>query len=293
MNPTQGLPFGRAILGDNQFLGVNHASPAKAAALGQQFARTEAILEVIGWAYEAGIRDFMFTTHERLGPVLAEIERSRLFPGMRYIPCLPYAHKYANTLSEGGLKAVFTEHLRGCSKRAIAAGAARVASGNFAALIDLLLEVELGMMRSLPVAGVFLQNVMFDLLLGLRANRMIERFHHRVQQRFAATPGYITMNHGLAQQVLCDDIGIAQPWLCANFNAAGFRMHPQPEAVRASHANGRSRNIAMSVLASGALDPRSALDHVLAAPGVDCVLFGSSRRENIVGNAARILGRPT
>jgi hypothetical protein len=287
------MSFGRIILGDNQFLGINHASPAKAAELSDRFARPQAILEVIGWAYEAGIRDFMFTTHDRLKPVLEEIARSRLFPGMRYIPCLPYAHKYANTLTEGGMKAVFTEHLGGCSKRHLLAGLGRLALGDFAALMQLLLEVELMMMRGLPVHGVFLQNVIFDLIVGLRGQRLLERFHRHVSERFGATPGYITMNHPLAQKVLCDEIGLAKPWICANFNVAGFRMNPSPSEVEQSYANARSSNIAMSVLASGALGAVDSMNYVSRFRGVDSILFGSSRKANIEANIALINALPT
>ncbi|MDT7834484.1 hypothetical protein [Aquabacterium sp. OR-4] len=286
------MSFGRIILGDNQFLGINHASPSKAAELSDRFAHTDAILEVIGWAYEAGIRDFMFTTHERLQPVLAEIARSRLFPDMQYIPCLPYAHKYANTMTEGGMKAVFTRHLGECSKSRLAASVAKLAIGRFSAVMELLLEIELLMCRGIAVKGVFLQNVIFDLLMGLRAHRLIEGFDREVRRRFGATPGYITMNHGLAQTLLCDEIGLSQPWVCTNFNAGGFRMHPSPEQVVQTFANGRSCNIAMSVFASGALSADAAVRFMQTARGVDSVLFGSSSQKNIVRNFEQLSRKP-
>lgn len=280
------MTFGRVILGDNQFLGVNHASPVKAAAMSDRFARPDAILEVIGWAYAGGIRDFMFTTHGRLEPVLQEIVRSRLFPGMGYIPCLPYAHKYANTMTEGGMKAVFTRHLGEAPKARLLGCLGRVAVGDFAALMQMLLEIELMMMRGLPVRGVFLQNVIFDLLTGLRAYRMLARFDRHVSERFGATPGYITMNHPLAQRVLCDELQLPRPWVCANFNHAGFRTNPSPDEVQASFGNGRTRNIAMSVLASGILDADASMGFVRDFSGVDCILFGSSSKVNIERNIA-------
>jgi hypothetical protein len=220
--------------------------------------------------------------------VLQEIVRSRLFPGMRYIPCLPYAHKYANTLTEGGMKAVLTQHLGRCDKRRLMTGFARVALGDLPALMQLLLEVELMMTRGLPVSGVFLQNVLFDLIVGLRGNRVLERFHRYVSERFSATPGYITMNHPIAQSVLCDELGLVKPWICANFNVAGFRMNPSPQEVQQSYANGRSANIAMSVLASGALGATESVRFVSQFRGVDSILFGSSRRANIEANLALI-----
>lgn len=282
------MTFGRIILGDNQFLGINHASPTKAAAMSDRFARTEAIIEVIGWAYDAGVRDFMFTTHERLQPVLAEIARSKLFPDMQYIPCLPYAHKYANTMTEAGMKGLITRHLADCSPWRLTAGLAKVLTGRFSAVMELLIEIEIMMCRGVPVKGVFLQNVIFDLLVGLRATKLLAAFDAEVRRRLEATPGYITMNHGIAQAVLCDEIGLTKPWICTNFNVGGFRMHPSSQEVHASFANGRSFNIAMSVFASGALSGEAAIEFISQTPGVDSVLFGSSRRENIAANVARL-----
>jgi hypothetical protein len=284
------MSFGRIILGDNQFLGINHASPGKAQELSDKFSRPEAILEVLDWSYQAGIRDFMFTTHERLKPVFAEIVRSRLFPGMQYIPCLPYAYKYANSMTDGGFRAVIADHIGGCSKTDLLRGISRVMVGDFSAIMQLLLEIELMMTRGLNVRGVFLQNVVFDLIMGLRAHGLLERFHRYVTDRFDATPGYITMNHPTAQSVLCDEIGLSSPWICTNFNVAGFRMNPGIREVQQSFENRRSRNIAMSVFASGVLDNVAAIEHVRTFAGVDCILFGSSRKENIEKNVALING---
>jgi hypothetical protein len=285
------MSFGRIILGDNQFLGINHASPAKAAQMSDRFAKPDAILEVIGWAYEAGVRDFMFTTHDKLKPVFLEVVRSRLFPGMQYIPCLPYAHKYANSLTDGGIRAVVADHIGGCPKTELLKGLGRIAVGDFAAAMQLLVEIELLMTRGLNVRGVFLQNVIFDLITGMRRPGLLERFHRHVSERLGATPGYITMNHPLAQRLLCDEIGLVSPWICANFNIAGFRMNPGPPEVRSSFGNGRSKNIAMSIFASGALGAGGAVEYVREFAGVDAILFGSSRRENIEHNVALIRGR--
>lgn len=281
------MTFGRVILGDNQFLGINHASLSKAEELQDRFAAADAILQVIGWAYDAGIRDFMFTTHDRLRAPLREIVRSRLFPGLGFLPCLPYAHKYANSLSEGGVPGVVRDHFLGnAPKGGLLASAGRFALGDFDASIQLLVEVELLMTAGLNVRGVFLQNLVFDLLLGLQANRLLERYHRYVSDRLQAVPGYITMNHPSAQRALCDEIGMTSPWICANFNAAGFRINPSHSEVEASFANGKSKNIAMSVLASGILSPRAAIEYVRDFHGVDSIVFGSGRRQNIEANVA-------
>jgi hypothetical protein len=283
------MTFGKAILGDNQFLGVNHADQAKASALSQQFTTVDSILEVVGWAYAAGIRDFMFTTHDRLAPVLQEIAHSKLFPGMAYTPCLPYAHKYANAMAEKGMLAVIMDNIKASSKTQLLGGLVKAAAGDLGGLMQMLVHVELLMTKGLPVRGVFLQNIIFDLLLGLNATHILEKYHRYVSENLGAIPGFITMNHPAAVQVLCDEIGLRDVWLCANFNIGGFRTNPSRDVVEQSFASGKTRNIAMSVFASGAITGADTLSYVKKSTGVDAILFGSSRKANIEQNAHHIL----
>lgn len=283
------MTFGRIILGDNQFLGVNHADQSKASSLNQKFSEADAIIEVLGWAYDVGIRDFMFTTHERYYPVFQEIIRSQLFPGMYYSPCLPYAHKYANAMAEKGAISVVLDNLRVTSKLKVATATLRALVGDFSGLMRLLVQVELMMTQGLPLRGVFLQNILFDLLLGLNATNLLEKYHCYVTEELGILPGFITMNHPTAVAVLCDEIGLKEPWICSNYNVGGFRTNPSNQEVVKSYASGKSRNIAMSVFASGALDGNLSLDYVLSSNGVDSILFGSSRRENIEKNTRLIL----
>ncbi len=283
------MTYGRAILGDNQFLGVNHSDLGKATVLFRQFRETDAIVEVIGWAYEAGVRDFMFTTHDRISGALSEILASRLFPEMQYTPCLPYAHKYASALAIKGPISVVMDTLRESSKHKLLNGISKLFVGDFGGMMQLLVDVELLMMKGHPVRGVFLQNILFDLLLGLNATAVLEKYATYVSNTLKVVPGFVTMNHPLAVSVLCEQIGMVNPMLCANFNIGGIRTNPSNDEVRKSFASGKSTNIAMSIFASGALDGQNPLDYVLKSKGVNSILFGSSRRENIENNTRLIL----
>lgn len=282
------MSFGKVIFGDNQFLGINHADPEKAKLFQDRFKSADAIIEVIGWAYQAGVRDFMFTTHGRLDGAFREILRSRMFPEMNYVPCLPDTYKYANALAEGSFVSVIGKRLASSSKLGVLGGLGRAAIGDLSGLMQLLVEVELLMTRGLRVNGIFLHNVIFDLAMGLHATTILERFHRYVEDKLFAIPGYITLNHPQAQKVLCEDIGIKLPWLCSNFNVAGFRMNPSLHAVEASFANGLSRNIAMSIFASGSLNPQDSITYIKGAVGVDAMLFGSSRQANIFANVKHL-----
>jgi len=168
--------------------------------------------------------------------------------------------------------------------------------GRTRGLITLLTQIETLMCKGLPIRGVFLQNVAFDLLMAMDCPRIIENFADAVQRRLGALPGFITMNHPKAVAMLCDQIGLHEPWICANYNLAGFRTHPSQAQVEASFASRRSRNIAMSVFASGSAGGHASLDYVIGKTrggGVDAILFGSANAGHIRANTAAILAPVT
>lgn len=287
------MSYGKAILGDNQFLGVNHANQAKAAELFDRFKNPDAIIEVIGFAYEAGVRDFMFTTHDRYEPVFDEIRRSNLFPGMYYTPCLPYAHKYWNKLSDLGPVGMLTSTVFQINPLSLIPATLGLLVGSTKGITQVLTQIETLMCKGLPVRGIFLQNLAFDFLMSMELHGVIENFAEVVTNKLGAHPGFITMNHSIATEFLCDKAGINKPWICANYNIDGFRMNPSQTSCEASFASGRSNNIAMSVLASGRASPNEAMNYVvdhLHKGHVDAILFGSSSKKNIKSNVNKILG---
>lgn len=283
------MSFGKVIFGDNQFLGVNHSSQSKAAVMMQKFHDAESIIEVLGYAYECGVRDFMFTTHEKYAPVFSEIVRSKLFPDMNFIPCLPYAHKYANAMAERGIVEVVLSTIKDVKKIDLLKSLAVLPFGDFSGVMKLLVEVEMLMCKGLAVKGVFLQNILFDLLLAFSAKEIIIKYDRYVSGDLGLIPGYITMNHGAASRFLCREAGLVQPWVCSNLNANGFRTNPSLEDVKSSFAKGNTKNIAMSVFASGLLSADESLSFVVQSKGVDSILFGSSSRENIRKNVSMII----
>jgi hypothetical protein len=247
---------------------------------------------VIGFAYEAGVRDFMFTTHDRYEPVFDEVRRSNLFPGMYYTPCLPYAHKYWNKLSDLGPVGMLTSTVSQINSLTLVPAALGLLFGNTRGITRLLTEIEILMCKGLPVRGVFLLNLAFDFLMSMGLNGVIEKFADVVKNKLGAHPGFFTMNHSIATEFLCEKVGISEPWICANYNIDGFRMHPSQTICEASFASGRSKNIAMSVLASGRASPSEAMKYVVEhmnKGNIDAIVFGSASKENILSNVSRIL----
>src|SRR5581483_8332060 len=84
--------------------GVNHMSEEKARAQALRFQEIGAVIDILDAAYEEGVRTFMCTTHDRIALVCEHMrsdpERYRDF---RFYPGMPYAHKYANAVTENGM----------------------------------------------------------------------------------------------------------------------------------------------------------------------------------------------
>ena len=93
----------RILFGDNQFFGVNHMSEEKARQQAMRFQDLDEIMRVLEAAKELGAGGFMCTTHDRIADVC---DRMRAEPvkweGFNILPCMPYAHKYANAVTELG-----------------------------------------------------------------------------------------------------------------------------------------------------------------------------------------------
>jgi len=286
------MTFGRVIFGDNQFLGVNHADQGKASLLHQKFSNSEEIIKVIGYAYEAGIRDFMFTAHSRYSEVFSEIVRSNLFPEMYYSPCIPYAYKYWSRVSEYGVVGSVVKSIGEAGPLSVAAAGFGLLFGQSANFVYCLTKLEMLAMRGLRIRGIFLQNLAFDFIVAMELYKLVEVFFEVVSDRFKCIPGFITMNHPRSVDVLCNKIGLVLPWVCANYNVSGFRMNPSFSLCSESFAAARTNNIAMSVFASGKASASESLDFIsskMANGGINSVLFGSSNSDNIRKNSLRLL----
>ena len=93
----------RIFFGDNQFFGVNHMSEEKARQQLMQFQDINAVVNVLHAAYSAGVHGFMCTTHERMIEVTDVVRANPdQWAGLRFYPGMPYAHKYANAVTELG-----------------------------------------------------------------------------------------------------------------------------------------------------------------------------------------------
>lgn len=279
----------RVLFGDNQFFGVNHMSEEKARAQAIRFQHLPAVLATLDDAYREGIRTFVCTTHDRVGEICDHFRANRTaYPDYVFYPCMPYAHKYANAVTEFGIVDALRRFLPdNGAVRSMFKGGVAIASKDVEPLMQLLVDAEMKMFAGMATPIVFIQNVVTDLLLGLGMDEAFRLFSDHVRLKYNAEPGFITMNLPRLLDAL-DRQGIENPIVCANFNKIGFRMCGGVELYEKTVRERRCRLIAMSVLASGAIPPREAIEYVCGQPQIQSIVFGASSRTNIAQTKALI-----
>lgn len=272
----------RILFGDNQFFGVNHMSEERARAQSMKFQKLEAVIAVLDAAYDEGVKVFMCTTHERVAEICDHVranpERYRDF---QFYPCMPYAHKYANAVTEQGMLGALRSFLpEQGALGAMVQGGMSVARKDVDTLARMLIDAEMKMFHGLKTPIIFMQNVLTDLLLGAGMTDSFRVFADHVSAKYGAEPGFITMNVPMLLDAL-EKCGVDNPIVCANINKIGFRMSGGIELYEKTIAERRFRPIAMSVLASGALPPREAIEYVCKQKNIRSIVFGASSRQNI------------
>ncbi len=272
----------KILFGDNQFFGVNHMSEEKARAQAIRFQDLSAIINVLNEAYDAGIHVFMCTTHDRISQICDHVRaNSARYEKLQFYPCMPYAHKYANAVTEYGALEAFRRFLPDeGSLLALLKGGVSMARRDVEGAARLLIDAEMKMFRGLSTPVIFMQNILTDLLLGIGFLEAFVIFERHVRERYNAEAGFITMNMPVLLDAL-EKVGMQNPIICANINKAGFRMSGGKESYEYALENRQFRAIAMSVFASGAIPPEEAIRYVCEQRRLASIVFGASSAANI------------
>ena len=271
----------RILFGDNQFFGVNHASDEKSREQLIKFKKNESIIKTLDIAKDAGVHTFMCTTHDRIANICDYIRNNPSnYQGYKIYPCMPYAHKYANAVTELGILGTLKAYMPGNIFTTAFKGGMAYLSDDHEKMMELLVDAEMKMFHGIDTPVIFLQNVVTDLLLGLKAYGMLAAFHAYVRKKYQAEAGFITMNLPLLSTVL-ENIGIEHSIICASINKEGFRMSGGREIYEKVIAEKKNRIIAMQIFGGGFIPPKDAVDYLVSLEGVESILFGASSSANI------------
>ncbi|MBP1665679.1 MAG: hypothetical protein H6Q23_539 [Bacteroidetes bacterium] len=275
------MKMDKVLFGDNQFFAVNHLSDEKSREQAIRFKDDSAIIRVLDQAIEEGIGTFMCTTHDRIANICDHMRANpdkyrdfKIYPGM------PYAHKYANAVTELGIIGTIKQYMPGNIFGTFAKGGMAYLSKDFLKLMEIFIDAEMKMFKGISTPVIFIQNVIVDMILGLKAYDAFRAFDEYIRKKYDAEPGYITMNMPALLDAL-NSIGIENPIICSSINKIGFRMSGGSEIYEKYLREKEFRPIAMQVLAAGALRPREAIEYLGNFPRIESVLFGASSKGHI------------
>ena len=271
----------RILFGDNQFFAVNHISDEKSRAQSIKFREDSAIVKTLDDARSLGINTFMCTTHDRIANI-CDIVRSEpeKYKDFKIFPCMPYAHKYANAVTELGIAGTIKQYVPGNLFGTMFKGGMAFLSKDYLSIMELLVDAEMKMFKGINTPVIFLQNVITDLFLGLGANEILIEFSKYIEKKYNAEAGFITMNMPKLLDVL-ENGGVKNPIICSSINKVGFRMSGGRDIYEKTLKTRKFRAIAMQVLGGGAIAPKEALEYVCQLPNIESILFGASSKANI------------
>lgn len=275
----------KVILGDNQFFAVNHLSDERSRAQAERFKTDESILNVLDTAMECGVNTFMCTTHDRIYNIVKLIKKNpEKYKNFKFCPCMPYAHKYNNAVTELGFVGTLKKYIPGSIFAVASKAGIAYLRKDFPTLMELLIDAEMKMFEGMNTPVIFLQNVIVDLLYGLGMDELFVHYSEYIKEKYNAEPGFITMN--MPRMVdMCERLGIENPIICSSINKIGFRMSGSIREYEEYLRSDRNfRPMAMQCLAAGALKPQEAMEYVCQFPKIESILFGASSKVHIAEN---------
>lgn len=273
----------KLILGDNQFFGINHFDIQKGERTKELFNSDVSIIEFIHQSIEIGLDGFMINSNETGYRIIENISDS-VFCEVHY--SIPYPHKFATIVNENGMFELLRYLVKRSSpKRLFLALPLFLSSFDLKRIVPLIVDLELP--KNLPKGShVYLQNIVTDLLIGIKRFDLIEAFCKSVI-KMGYKPGLITLNPTLLDKALESLNRNFQSDLivCFNINNSGFNVFPSKEEVESLiFKNSIYKKMGMSVLASGGTTNfQDALNYIKKLP-LDYVVFGSSRIGNVRSN---------
>jgi hypothetical protein len=271
----------KVLFGDNQFFAVSHLSDEKSRAQSIRFKDNSAIIEVLDQVIDLGINTFMCTTHDRISGICDHIRNNQeRYKNFKIYPCMPYAHKYANAVTELGIMGALKQYLPGNIFSTMAKGGLAYVKKDFASMMELLIDAEMKMFKGISTPVIFIQNVLVDMVLGLGMYEVFAEYDAYIRKKYNAEAGYITMNLPKLLEAL-KSVGISNPIICSSINKIGFRMSGGIDIYEKVLKDGNFRPIAMQVLAAGAISPNEAIEYLGNFPKIQSVLFGASTKSHI------------
>ena len=275
----------KQILGDNQFFGVNHNDIDKGDKTKDLFSENKTIISFVDATMDIGLSGFMMNSNLRGYDITNSF--SKAFKGEVHYS-VPYPHKFASMVNEGGMLMLLKYVFSKSSFRSLFLHfPAFLFTGNVKYILPLILDLEIP--KNLKKGSfVYLQNIVTDLLLGMKRYDLLESFCKSLIAK-GYYPGLISLNPVLLDKVISKfDLNIQNDLIvCFNINVDGFNVFPCLNDVEGLiFRKSLYKKMGMSIMASGgASSIQESLRYIKNLP-LDYVVYGSSNLSNISSNYA-------
>lgn len=278
------------LIGDNAFIGVSHLSQDRA----RNKLRTLSVgdmVSVIEKALSLGASGYTFSTHPTNYEILKVMKNAGPKSTFTLNPVMPYAEGYVRIANEKGMGGILTEMM---SRLTTTAKAKALFQGGLSALsmdpvkmlrayVDIELEGYLNVKPDNAQLGcVFLHEVISDLSLSFKLERLFRAFTEHVHDKFGVKAGFVTRNFAKFTEFFQTlDVEGNKCVIMTPLNAAGSQMIPSKESCEAALTRiGDVEIIAMSPLAAGYLHVAEALEYFKSLPKITGVAVGVSTLEH-------------
>jgi hypothetical protein len=164
----------------------------------------------------------------------------------------------------------------------IAKGGSALISKDLIKIMQILVDIEMKSFTGLDIKVIFLQNIISDLLLGLNADIFFIEFADYIRKKYKVLPGFLTMNLPLLLTRF-EEWGIEETVICSSINNIGYLMSPgvaEYKKILSSYDRNKYQIMAMSIFASGAINPKEAVQFI-GEQKIESVVFGASSQKNV------------
>jgi hypothetical protein len=250
----------------------------------------EKAAELVLISLENGADGFMFSVSELTLSMLRIMRERRNADQLKLYAIVPYAFEYVRIATQTGTPGLAKRFAKQIAVsgdvKTILTGLKAVMTMNPASLVSTYLAYEISRIRSsvgkqASLVSMLLHEVMTDMALALDFDWL---FHSYVTylSKLGMTPGFNTRNFPyLVRKFEEWNIDLGQTLIATPFNKAGFQMNPsKADCERALKDIPRPSVLAISILASGYLQPEEAIEYVAALPNIKGVTVGVSKERH-------------
>jgi hypothetical protein len=298
INPSEKL----FLVGDNPFHNISHLSQERARDRTENPGDPKYAAKLIMDAISNGANGFTFSVSENTLEILKELDQNDALSKLHLCPVVPYAFEYVRLATQlGGIpglaKKFGVDMMKTGNVKAIGFGLKGVVTTDPKAIMKTYLSYEITRIKSsvnskINLDSIMLHQLVTDMGLALNMDWLFKSYIDFLQDK-KITPGFNTGNFSVLVNKFQEwNIDLNKVLILTPFNKAGFQVTPSMAECEKSLSLLPTPNvIAMSILASGYIEPKEALEYIAALPNIKGVAIGISKEKhtNIFNLSSQLL----